>query len=150
MCDYDAGSGSSYVYRNKQLPDITVGSFEAVAAWLYADGTSPLRLGQLYADDEYLAEELRGKNPSQDTDKVRMITDALVNGESLAVTLSDESRGDSFEFRLLSVKYPGLYYSVWFFTDAFGKCYLHDYATDKTVEAPSAIAVWVIGGGSEV
>ncbi|MBE6579915.1 MAG: hypothetical protein E7651_08960 [Ruminococcaceae bacterium] len=150
LCDYDEKSGSSYVYRNKTVEEITVGSFDAVAAWLYADGTSPQRLGQLYADDEYLAEELRGKNPSQDTDKVRMITDALVNGESLAVSLSDNGQNDSYEFRLLSVKYPGLYYSVWFFTDAFGKCYLHDYATDKTVEAPSVISAWVIGGGDEV
>ncbi|MBR4054562.1 MAG: hypothetical protein IKK06_07140 [Clostridia bacterium] len=146
LCDYDRESGSSYVYRNKAEPDVTVGSFDAVAAWLYADGTAPQRLGQLYADDEYLAEELRGKNPSQDTDKVRMITDALVNGESLAVSLSDREQNDSYEFRLLSVKYPGLYYSIWFFTDAFGKCYLHDFATDKTVEAPSVIAAWVIGG----
>lgn len=150
LCDYDVESGSSYVYRSKSEAEITVGSFDAVAAWLYADGTSPQRLGQLYADDEYLAEELRGKNPSQDTDKVRMITDALVNGENLAVSLSDNGQNDSYEFRLLSVKYPGLYYSVWFFTDAFGKCYLHDYATDKTVEAPSVISAWVIGGGDEV
>ena len=130
--------------------EITVDSFDAVAAWLYADGKTPQRLAQLYADDEYLAEELRGKNPSQDTDKVRMITDALVNGESLAVKLSDRDQNDSYESRLLSVKYPGLYYSVWFFTDAFGKCYLHDYASDKTVEAPSVIAAWIIGGGTEV
>lgn len=150
LCDFDAESGSSYVFRNKAEADITVGSFDAVAAWLYADGKSPQRLAQLYANDEYLAEELRGKNPSQDTDKVRMITDALVNGESLAVKLSDRDQNDSYEFRLLSVKYPGLYYSVWFFTDAFGKCYLHDYASDKTVEAPSVIAAWIIGGGTEV
>ena len=77
LCDYDRESGSSYVYRNKAEPDVTVGSFDAVAAWLYADGTAPQRLGQLYADDEYLAEELRGKNPSQDTDKVRMITEDI-------------------------------------------------------------------------
>ena len=150
LCDLDQESGSSYVYRSKQQPEITVGSFDAVAAWLYADGTSPQRLAQLYADDEYLAEELRGKNPSQDTDKVRMITDALVNGEGLVVSIPEGSESDSYEFRLLSVKYPGLYYSVWFFTDAFGKCYLHDFATDKTVEAPSVISAWIVGGGTSV
>ncbi len=145
LCDLDPESGSSYVYRNKTLPEITAKSFDAIAAWLYIDGETPVRVATLYADDEYLDESLRGQNDSQDTDKVRMITKAITDGEHVAVTMAESDKNDEYEFRLLSNKFPGLYYSVWFFSDAFGKYYLRDYVSGKTVVAPSEIVAWTVG-----
>lgn len=145
LCDLDPESGSSYVYRNKKLPDIDAKTFDAIAAWLYIDGETPVRAAMLYADDKYLDESQRGQNDSQDTDKVKMITKAIVEGEHVSVAMSDSDVNDEYEFRLLSNKFPGLYYSVWFFSDAFGKYYLHDYVSGKTVVAPSEISAWVIG-----
>lgn len=145
LCDLDPQSGSSYVYRNKSLPAITAASFDAIAAWLYIDGETPVRAATLYADDKYLDESLRGQNDSQDTDKVKMITKAITEGEHVSVSMADSDKNDEYEFRLLSNKYPGLYYSVWVFSDAFGKYYLHDYVSDKTVVAPSEISAWIVG-----
>ena len=104
-----------------------------------------MRAATLYADDKYLDESLRGQNDSQDTDKVKMITKAITEGEHVSVSMADSDKNDEYEFRLLSNKYPGLYYSVWVFSDAFGKYYLHDYVSDKTVVAPSEISAWIVG-----
>ena len=147
LCDFDKESGSSIVYRNRELPDITVENFNAIAAFLYIDGIQPQRVAQLYADDEYLPEELQGQNPSQDTALVRQITDALVNGKERVVPSSDYSDEDLYYFRLLSADYPGLYYSVCFFGDLYGRYYVQDMATFRIVDAPSEITAWIVGSG---
>lgn len=149
LCDYDKESGSSFVYRNRELPDITVENFNAIAAFLYIDGVQPQRVAQLYADDEYLPEELKGLNPSQDTALVRKITDALVNGTERAVLPSEYSDEDLFYFRLLSQDYPGLYYSVCFFGDIYGRYYVQDMATFRIADAPSEITAWIVGSGGD-
>lgn len=147
LCDYDQASGSSIVYRNKTLPDITIENFGAVAAFLYLDGKTPVKVGQLYADDEYLPDELKGQNPSQDTDRVNLITNALIGGEERTVPDSDYVEDNTYYFRLLSPDYPGLYYSVCFFGDRYGRYYLEDMGTFKIVDAPSEIVAWIIGSG---
>jgi len=147
LCDFDQPSGSSIVYRNKALPEITIENFGAIAAFLYIDGTTPVRVGQLYADDQYLPEELRGQNPSQDTDKVKQITDALINGEERTVSDADYVEDSTYYFRLLSPDYPGLYYSVCFFGDRYGRYYVEDMGTFKIVDAPAEIIAWIIGSG---
>lgn len=149
LCDLDESSGSSIVYRNRDLPEITVENFNAVAAFLYLDGLTPVRVAQLYADDEYLPDELKGQSPSQDTALVRQITDALVNGAERTVAAADYSDDDLFYLRLLSVDYPGLYYSVCFFTDIYGRCYVQDMATFRIADAPSELSAWIIGSGEE-
>lgn len=148
LCDLDSESGSSIVYRNKDLPEITIENFGAIAAFLYIDGVTPLKVAQLYADDEYLPEELRGQNP-QDTDKVQMITDALINGDERTVADSDYIEEDTYYFRLLSADYPGLYYTVCFFGDRYGRYYVEDMATFKIVDAPSEIVAWIIGADDD-
>ena len=145
LCDFDEPSGSSIVYRNASLPDITIGNFNAVAAFLYLDGKTPVRVAQLYADDEYLPDELKGQNPSQDTAKVRQITDALKNGEERTVSDSDYIEDSTYYFRLLSPDYPGLYYTVCFFGDRYGRYYVEDMGTFKIVDAPADIIAWIIG-----
>ncbi len=147
LCDYDQASGSSIVYRNKNLPDITIENFDAVAAFLYLDGVTPVKVAQLYADDEYLPEELRGQNPSQDTALVRQITDALIGGDERTVSDADYIEDDTYYFRLLSPDYPGLYYSVCFFGDRYGRYYIEDMGTFKIVDAPTEIIAWIIGSG---
>ena len=149
LCDLDAASGSSIVYRNRELPDITIGNFNAIAAFLYLDGLTPVRVAQLYADDEYLPDELKGLNPSQDTALVKQVTDALVNGTERFVPSSEYSDDDLFYLRLLSADYPGLYYSVCFFTDIYGRCYVQDMATFRIADAPSELAAWIVGSGEE-
>lgn len=151
LCDFDGESGSSFVYRNRELPDITIENFNAIAAFLYIDGVQPQRIAQLYADDEYLPEELKGLNPSQDTALVRQITDALVNGAERTVLSSEYSDEDLYYFRLLSEDYPGLYYSVCFFGDIYGRYYVQDMATFRIADAPSEITAWIVGsGGSSI
>ncbi|MCH5184177.1 MAG: hypothetical protein J1E00_08385 [Oscillospiraceae bacterium] len=145
LCDYDKETGSSFVYRNRELPDITIENFNAIAAFLYIDGVQPQRVAQLYADDEYLPDELKGLNPSQDTALVRQITDALVNGEERVVGQGESSDEDVFFFRLLSADYPGLYYSVCFFGDIYGRYYVQDLANFRTVDAPAEIVAWIVG-----
>lgn len=149
LCDLDKESGSSIVYRNKELPEITIENFNAIAAFLYIDGVTPVKLAQLYADDEFLPEELRGQNPSQDTDKVKMITDALINGEERMVSDEDYVEDDTYYFRMLSADYPGLYYTVCFFGDQYGRYYVEDMGTFKIVDAPSEIVAWIIGSGED-
>ena len=149
LCDFDQESGSSIVYRNRELPDITVENFNAIAAFLYIDGIRPQRVAQLYADDEYLPDELKGQNPSQDTALVKQITDALVNGTERVVSPEDYSDEDLYYFRLLSQDYPGLYYSVCFFGDIYGRYYVQDMANFRIVNAPAEIVAWIVGSGGD-
>ncbi len=145
VADLDAESGSSFVYRNKDLSDITVGTFGAISAMLYLDGLSPRPVAQLYADDQYLPPELQGQNTSQDTALVQKMTDALTNGESRTVPVSEQVQDEVYYFRLLSNLYPGLYYNICFFADIYGKYYLEDLATRKTVDAPDELVAWFVG-----
>lgn len=145
VADLDAESGSSFVYRSKELPDITVESFHAIAATLYIDGLTPRAVAQLYANDEYLPPELQGQNTSQDTALVMKMTDALVNGAARTVPVSEQDENEVYYFRLLSNLYPGLYYNICFFADIYGKYYLEDLATRKTADAPDELVVWFVG-----
>lgn len=149
LCDLDQASGSSIVYRNRELPDITIETFNANAAFLYIDGLTPVRVAQLYADDEFLPDELKGQSPSQDTALVRQITDALVNGAERTVASADYSEENLYYFRLLSADYPGLYYSVCFFGDIYGRYYVQDMATFRIADAPSEITAWIVGSGGD-
>lgn len=149
LCDLDEASGSSFVYRNRNLPDITIETFDAIAAMLYLDGTSPVMVAQLYADDEYLAPELRGQAPSQDTALVRQVTDALLHGEARTVPDSAYAETETYYLRLLSARYPGLYYNVCFFADKMGKYYVEDMATYRIVDAPPSLTAWFLGTGGD-
>lgn len=149
LCDYDEASGSSFVYRNAGLPPVTVETFDAIAAWIYLDGPEPAMVGQFYADDRYLPEEKRGLNASQDTELVRSITSALVSGEAVTVPDSEYTDSDTYYFRLLGERYPGLYYLVCFFADTNGRYYLEDMGTMKIVACPEAVRNRMVGGTEE-
>lgn len=149
LCDYDDASGSSFVYRNANLPEVTVGSFDAIAAWIYLDGKEPTMVGQFYADDKYLPEEKRGLNASQDSALVQLMTDALVSGEAVTVPDSEYTDSDTYYFRLLGERYPGLYYLICFFADINGRYYLEDMGTMKIVACPDAIRDRMVGSPEE-
>lgn len=145
LCDKDAASGSSYVYRSKQLPEVTLESFGAVAAWVYIEGIESTMVGQFYADDEFLPEEKRGLNPSQDTSLVRKIASALSSGTAVEVPDSSYTDADTFYIRMLGPNYPGLYYNVCFFADKEGNYYLEDMGTFKIVDCPAEVAIRMVG-----
>lgn len=145
ICDLDEASGSSFVYRSTDVPEVTLKSFDAVSAWIYLDGKEPTLVGQLYADDEFLPEEKRGLNASQDTALVRSITSALTEGTPVTVPDSDYSDADTFYFRMLGPTYPGLYYLVCFFADLEGNYYLEDMGTFTIVSCPSDVRMRMVG-----
>lgn len=149
LCDFDTASGSSYVYRNVALPDLTLESFDAIAAWIYLDGVEPTMVGQFYADDRYLPEEKRGLNASQDTELVQTITNALTAGNPVTVPDSEYTDSDTYYFRMLGERYPGLYYLVCFFADVNGNYYLEDMGTFKIVNCPDVIRDRMVGGSEE-
>lgn len=142
ICDFDGESGSSYVYRNSSLPEITLANFEPISAALYNGSVLSL---WLYADDKYLPAEMQGQNPTQDTALVQKIADALVNGEGVEIRDEDISDNVLYHFRLFSQVYPGLYYDVALFEAADGKRYIEDMATFKKVLCPDELEVRVFG-----
>ena len=141
LCDWDKESGTGYVYRNSELPDITIENFEPISAAMYKNSVLTL---WLFADDEYLPEEERGQNPSQDTALVKQIADALVTGEAVEIANDDISDDAIYHFRLFSQKYPGLYYDVALFETKDGTRYLEDMATFKKVLCPADVEATVL------
>ena len=141
LCDWDKESGTGYVYRNSGLPDITIENFEPISAAMYKNSVLTL---WLFADDEYLPEEERGQNPSQDTALVKQIADALVTGEAVEIANDDISDDAIYHFRLFSQKYPGLYYDVALFETKDGTRYLEDMATFKKVLCPADVEATVL------
>ena len=141
LCDWDKETGAGYVYRNSSLPDITIENFEPISAAMYKNAVLTL---WLFADDEYLPEEERGKNPSQDTALVKQIADALVHGEAVEMANDDISDDQIYHFRLFGQKYPGLYYDVALFEAVDGKWYLEDMATFKKVLCPADVEATVL------
>ncbi|MBP5231300.1 MAG: hypothetical protein ILO68_06175 [Clostridia bacterium] len=145
LCDLDEASGSSYVYRAASLEEITLERFDAVAAWIYLEGRESAMVGQFYADDEFLPEEKRGLNQSQDTALVRSITEALTNGERTEVPDSLYTDADTYYIRMLGPNYPGLYYNVCFFGDTEGRYYLEDMGTLEIVRCPENVILRMVG-----
>ena len=146
LCDLDEASGVSYVYRNAaSQPEVTLERFDAIAAWVYIEGLESTLIGQFYADDEFLPEEKRGLNPSQDTALVRSVTAALTEGEPVEVPDSSYTDADTFYLRMLGSVYPGLYYNVCFFADTDGNHYLEDMGTRKIVRCPEEVKIRMVG-----
>lgn len=146
-------SGDLIIYRAADLPKITLEEFGAIAAFIY-DSSNTRWIDSFYADDEFLPEEQRGINESQDTALCYSITRALTEGESVEVSADDVLVSNRYFIRLLSQKYPGLYYPVVFFGDVQGRFYLRDRAADRSVACPRDVLARMIGsvpteGGAE-
>lgn len=145
LCVYD--SMEYLVYRNKSLPELTVDSFAPVAAMIY-DGTNTRWIASFFADDEYLPEDQRGINESQDTYVCRAIAEALTEGENVDVASDNMALSNRYFIRLTSQNYPGLFYTVFFFCDNNGVFYLRDRAINKNVVCPREVLERMIGGSA--
>lgn len=135
--------GISFVYRASNIEDITINSFKPISALVYLSDS--LYVSTLYCEQKYLTEELQSENARDDSEIIYSIRDALVDGERVTVAENKISYEDEFYIRLLSAKYPGLYYTVIFFTDVDGKAYLKDRGTGECVLAPENVIIRMIG-----
>jgi hypothetical protein len=133
----DKKDGVSFVYRNSKLDDITIENFNPIAAHIYLGDTT--YLSTFYCEQKYLPDDLKDENAPDDSELVYAIRDALKYGESVYVSNENLSSENVYYFRLLSNNYPGLYYSVVFYTDNKGEAYLQDRGTRKSVLCPENI-----------
>ena len=137
-------SGELLVYRRKDIGDITLENFEPIAAQIY-DSSNTRWIASFFADDEYLPEEDRGVNTSQDSELCAKIAQAITEGENVEIDSENIAYSNQYYIRLLSQKYPGLYYMVWFYGDTDGRFYLRDRSAKKSVECPRDILARMIG-----
>lgn len=133
----DSQEGVSFVYRNAKLDDITIENFYPIAAQIYVGDVT--YLSSFYCEQKYLPDELKDENAPDDSALVYAIRDALIHDEAVYVSEENMSDKNVYYFRLLSAVYPGLYYSVVFFTDTKGEAYLVDRGTGKTVVCPDIV-----------
>ncbi len=137
-------SGENLLVRAKDVEEPDLSNFDPIYAAIF-DNSNTRYITSFYADEEYLLEEERGKNPTQDTALCRLIANQLTNGEAVTVKDSDILKNDMFFIRLCSQKYPGLYYLVVFYGATDGRYYLLDRANKKTVYCPYDIIVRMVG-----
>lgn len=139
----DKIDGVSFVYRNEKLEDITIHNFNPIAAFIYLGDTT--YLNTFYCEQKYLPEDLRDESAPDDSELVYAIRDALKYGEAVYVSENNMSDEHVYYLRLLSADYPGLYYSVVFYTDTKGQAYLEDRGTGKSVICPDNVKARMIG-----
>ncbi|MBR2901413.1 MAG: hypothetical protein IKC39_04135, partial [Clostridia bacterium] len=137
-------SGEFLLVRNKNTEEPTLATFDPIAAFIYNE-TNTVKITNFFADAEYLPEGSKYNNPTEDSDLCRLIANQLTNGEAVEVNSGDILKDDMFFIRLLSQKYPGLYYIVVFYGATDGRYYLFDRAADKTVLCPYDIIVRMVG-----
>ena len=140
-------SGDLVIYRAAELPEITLEEFGAIAAFIY-DSSNTRWIDSFYADDEYLPEDQRGINESQDTALCHSVTRALTEGDNVEVAADDILASNRYFIRLLSQKYPGLYYPVVFYGDIRGRFYLRDRASGRSVVCPRDVLARMIGSAA--
>lgn len=133
--------GELIVLRAKDVAEPTLESFAPVAGAIY-DQSNRILISRIYVDEEFLSEA-----PSADykgeTDLCKSIAKALTEGEEVGYP-SNTNDDETYNIRLFSQDYAGLYYNV-VFTSAVGRYYLTDRATGKTVYAPDDVVVRMVG-----
>ena len=137
-------SGELLVYRSASSGDISVTDFDPIAARIY-DSSNTRWIASFFADDEYLEEDQRGINETQDSELCRTIARAVDEGEAVDLNYDNMAYTNRYFVRLLSQKYPGLYYVVVFFGDNDGRFYLRDRSINKTVICPRDVLSRMIG-----
>lgn len=137
-------SGEYLLVRAKDFEEPTLATFDPIAAFIYND-TNTVQITNFFADAEYLPEGSKYNNPTEDSDLCRMIASQLTTGEAVEVNSADILKDDMFFIRLLSQKYPGLYYLVVFYGATDGRYYLFDRAAGKTVLCPYDVIVRMVG-----
>jgi hypothetical protein len=139
----DKKDGVSFVYRNSKLEDITIKNFNPIAAqiWL-GDATY---LDTFFCAQKYLPDEKKDESAPDDSALVYAIRDALKNGEAVTVDSSNMSTEHEYYLRLLSADFPGLYYTVIFYTDKKGAAYIEDRGSGISVACPDNVKKRLIG-----
>ena len=137
-------SGEYLLVRAKDVEEPTLSTFEPIAAHIYNE-TNTVFITNFFADSEYLPEEVKYNNPTEDSALCRLIAEHITNSESVTVNSADILKDDMFFIRLLSQKYPGLYYIVVFYGATDGRYYLFDRAAGKTVLCPYDVIVRMVG-----
>lgn len=135
-------SGELLLLRAKDLEEPTLATFNPIAAQIYTDDNA-MMITNFYADDEYLPDDKKGINPTQDSGICRQIAETITNNEA-QVLPAEIDRDEMFYIRLLSQDYPGLYYAVVFYGHN-GRYYLYDRATGKVVFAPRDVIIRMVG-----
>ncbi len=133
--------GELILLRAKDVAEPELSGFDPVAGAIY-DGNDKILISRIYVDEEYLSsaptEDYKGE-----TSICKSIADALTKGEDVGYP-SNVNQDETYNIRLFSQKYPGLYYGV-VFTSAVGRYYLTDRATGKTVYAPDDVKLRMVG-----
>lgn len=144
LADYDVAE-AALVFHSEDTEDITMANFEPIAAMIYVEGKASICIDKFYCEAKYLPDEMQRDDLKDDSALVYAIRDAMNDGEQADGDLSGADDEDVYFIRLTSAKYPGLYYAVVFFTDAYGDSYITDRSTGKTVVSPEALTKRMIG-----
>lgn len=134
--------GYYFLMRSTAVDEPTVREFEPIAASIYT-GNNTSYLMSFYADPEYLPEDKQNEETVGESALCRQIADAIMDGEAVEVPVTYDTMENFYSFRLLSQKYPGLYYLVSFFSYN-GRYFLRDDAMGKTVYCPRDISLRLV------
>ena len=137
-------SGEFLLVRSKDTEEPTLSNFGPIAAEIYNSGNTVL-ISYIYASNEDLPEDKRYDENPENGYICKLMAQALAEREAQTVPddeISDENR---YFIRLLSDKYPGLYYVLVFFKDTSGRYYLYDRAAKKTVFSPREVTAFMVG-----
>jgi len=138
-------AGNYFLMRSTEVDEPTVTEFEPIAAFIY-NAANTVRVDNFFADSEYIPEDQRDDLTVGETALCKLVADSIMNGESVTVPVTYDDIQSHFYIRLLSQKYPGLYYLVSFF-GYNGRYFLRDDAMGKTVYCPNDIIVRMVGDG---
>ncbi len=130
-------SGYFFLAMNADLEEPTLEEFNPIAASIY--GSSNLTyIDSFWADNEYLPDELKEHNPSEDTWLCRLVTEAITDGESVNISVRTEEMSALYYLHMESEDYPGLHYLISFF-GYNGRYFLRDSSINKTVYCPNDV-----------
>ena len=135
--------GYYFLMRASNVKEPNLREFNPIAASIYSKNNT-VKFDNLFADPEYLPEENQNEQTVGETALVKQIQDAIMDGEAIELPASYKELENFYSFRLLSQKYPGLYYLVSFFSYN-GRYFLRDDAMGKTVYCPREIIIRIVG-----
>ncbi len=133
--------GELMVLRAKDVEEPTLDKFDPVAGAIY-DINNTILISRIYIDEDYLS-QLPATDYVGETALCKTIAKALCEGKDVGRP-ANTNDNDTYNIRLFSEKYPGLYYNV-LFTSAKGRYYLIDRATGKAVYAPDEVIARMVG-----
>ncbi len=136
-------SGNFFLVYSSEIEEPTVSSFKPIAASIYGPNNETY-ITSFYADNQYLPDELKEHNSTEDSWLCELIAEHITEGEGVNIGVTAETITDHYYIRLLSQEYPGLYYLVSFF-GYNGRYYLRDGAAGKTVFCPNDVIVRMVG-----